>query len=68
MPVIKFFPQAILFLLLCIGGSCKNAAEQIDTENPTITCPTTIRITIESTEANGIVQFETPRQKIIFQW
>jgi len=63
MPIIKFFPQAILFLLLCIGGSCKSAAEQIDTENPTITCPTNIRITIESTEANGIVQFETPRAK-----
>lgn len=60
---IKHLPQATLFFLICISGSCKSSTEQIDAENPTITCPSNIRITIESTATNAIVQFEMPRAK-----
>lgn len=52
--------QTAIIFLVCFGWSCKSATDDIDTENPSIECPTAIHLLISSSDTSGIVRFNTP--------
>ena len=53
--------QSFIVILVCFGWSCKSAVEDIDTENPTIECPASTQITVDSSAKSAIVSFKIPQ-------